>query len=394
MYFCSTLLLNEQHLEHRLSGTLGTVSQGVESSVGHKGVEHPIVQVRLLARAALCEKNSASHTQDILFSGSYLMETCAISVVKSVANPVANTFVRAAEVWIPKQDKLVLASGDYGESQAFAEASVTESFAKGEGLPGKVWESEKPIVLKKFDRSYFKRAEAAAEAGLTSAVAIPVFAENNLKAVLVLFCGSDVGHSGAIELWENTEQYLMLADGYYGSATEFEAASQIISFSYGMGLPGNVWAANTPILKRDIARASNFLRSEQAAAVGFTTGLGLPVPIPGDTVCILTLLSASNTPLARRFEIWDARPECVGATRQAQLIDGLCEREGALWAQQNPPVDPPMAQAWKGPIGQVLGTGLPYVQREGTGLPATYSSMFALPVYHDADLAYVVACYL
>ena len=68
----------------------------------------------------------------------------------------------------------------------------------------------------------------------------------------------------------------------------------------------------------------------------------------------------------------------LARTRQAQLIDGLCEREGALWAQQNPPVDPPMAQAWKGPIGQVLGTGLPYVQREGTGLPATYSSMFCL----------------
>ena len=308
--------------------------------------------------------------------------------------PTANTFVRAAEVWIPKEDRLVLASGDYGESQAFAEASASESFAKGEGLPGKVWASEQPVVLKTLSSPHFKRADAASQAGLSSAVALPVFAEDTLKAVLVLFCGSDAGHAGAIEIWQSTDNNLTLADGYYGSATEFEAASQSISFSYGLGLPGGVRAANMPILKRDIARSGSFLRSEQAAAVGFKTGLGLPVPIPSDKACVLTLLSSDNTPLARRFEIWDARPECVGASRQAQLIDGLCEREGGLWAQQNPPVDPPMADTWKGPIGQVLGTGLPYVQREGTGLPAAYTSMFALPVYHDADLAYVVACYL
>ncbi|MGQ7845602.1 GAF domain-containing protein [Granulosicoccus sp. 3-233] len=310
------------------------------------------------------------------------------------ADPVFDTFVRAAEVWIPQGDKLVHAEGDYAHSPAFAEASVAESFARGEGLPGKVWESGKPIVLKEFDGSYFKRAEAAAEAGLTSAVAIPVFAGNELKAVLVLFCSADADHMGAIEVWEYLNERLTLADGYYGGATEFEAASRDISFSHGQGLPGGVWSANTPILKRDIARAGSFLRSEQAAAIGLKTGLGLPIPTPGDNVVVLTLLSALNTPIAHRFEIWDARPECVGATRQAQLIDGLCKREGALWAQQNPPVDPPMAQAWKGPVGKVLGTGLPYVQREGAGLPAGYTSMFALPIYHEADLAYVVACYL
>lgn len=310
------------------------------------------------------------------------------------ADPVSDTFVRVAEVWVPKGDKLVLADADYAHSPTFAEASMVQSFARGEGLPGKVWENEMPIVLKEFGGSFFKRTEAAAEAGLTSAVAIPVFAENTLKAVLVLFCSSDADHKGAIEVWEYMEERLTLADGYYGSATEFEAASRGISFSHGQGLPGGVWAANTPILKRDIARAGSFLRSTQAASVGLKTGLGLPVPTPGDNLFVLTLLSAPNTPIAHRFEIWDARPECVGATRQAQLIDGLCKREGALWAQQNPPVDPPMASAWKGPVGRVLGTGLPYVQREGAGLPAGYTSMFALPIYHEADLAYVVACYL
>ena len=69
-------------------------------------------------------------------------------------DPVFNTFVRVAEVWIPKDGRLVHAEGDYAHSQEFAEASVAESFAKGEGLPGKVWESEKPILLKEINGSY------------------------------------------------------------------------------------------------------------------------------------------------------------------------------------------------------------------------------------------------
>ena len=41
--------------------------------------------------------------------------------------------------------------------------------------------------------------------------------------------------------------------------------------------------------------------------------LGLPVPVPGNRAYVLTLLSARGTPIARRFEIWDARAAKVGS---------------------------------------------------------------------------------
>ncbi|NND92576.1 MAG: GAF domain-containing protein [Granulosicoccus sp.] len=306
----------------------------------------------------------------------------------------ATTFIKVAEVWVPEGDRLVLADGDYGELEAFATASQASGFTCGEGLPGKAWQQGRPVVLKHFDGSYFKRIEAAEEAGLTSAVAVPVFAESTLKAVLVLLCGTDTHHHGAIEVWQDDGERLTLDDGYYGSATRFESASRTVSFAHGQGLPGAVLAANTPLMMRDIARSSNFMRSAQAAAIGLKTGLGIPVPTASGDIAVVTLLSASDTPIAHRFEIWDARPERVGATRSAQLIDGLCERHGALWPQQNPPIDPPMAHVWKGPIGQVLGTGLPHVKNNGAGLPAGYTSMVALPIHQEADLAYVIAWYL
>jgi hypothetical protein len=307
--------------------------------------------------------------------------------------PAHQTFIRVAEVWAPDGDVLRLMDGSYGTLSAFAEISQETSFAKGQGLPGRAWAEERPVVLNNLGGEAFLRKEAAAAAGLTSAVAIPVFAAAELKAVLVLLCGTDADQAGAIEIWEDRDGKLVLDDGYYGNAEGLAAVSRTISFAHGQGLPGGVWAANTPILMRNLGGAGAFLRSKEAREARLETGLGVPIPVPGGKRYVLTVLSARHTPIARRFELWDARPQRVGGSRGAELIDGICEREGGLWPQQNPPVDPRSIAMWDGPIGQVLGTGLPRVQAGPTGLPAGYTQMIALPLYQERVLAYVVAWY-
>lgn len=311
-----------------------------------------------------------------------------------VMEPVSDTFIRVAEIWVPEGDRLVHQSGSYGDLAGFEDKSRRESFARGEGLPGKAWAEARPVVLREFDGSYFKRVSAAKEAGLTSAVAIPVFAGKALKAVLVVLCGGNDEHMGAIEVWQDQGGTLRLDGGYYGDATEFETVSQGTHFAYGQGLPGGVLAAQVPVLLRDLGAGYGFLRSVAAGKAGLKHGLGLPIPTPGKAAYVLTLLSAQNTPIARRFEIWDARPARVGASRKAVLTDGICEREGPLWSRQNPPVDARQVGAWQGPIGQVLGSGLPLVLPASAGLPAGYRSMAALPIYQETELAYVVAWYL
>ena len=315
-------------------------------------------------------------------------------MMNDVMDQPSKTFIQVSEVWVPQGDRLILDRGNYGGLDAFAAASHHESFGRGEGLPGKAWAEGRPVVLKEFDGSYFKRTEAAREVGLTSAVAVPVFAGKALKAVLVVLCGDDDVRTGAIEVWAEKDGVLMLDDGYYGAAKHFEWVSQHTHFPRGQGLPGGVWAAATPILMRDLGSGYHFIRADSAGKAGLTTGLGLPIPAPDGTTYVLTLLSARGTPIARRFEIWDARAARVGATRAAILIDGICEREGPLWSGENPPVSPPKATAWQGPIGQVLGSGLPCVRSDGAGLPAGYGAMVALPIYHDDELTHVVAWYL
>ncbi len=299
-------------------------------------------------------------------------------------------FIEVTEVWVPEGDRLVLAAGSYGGLDDFAAVSGKESFAKDEGLPGKAWGEARPVVLKGFEGSYFKRTEVANAAGLTSAVAIPVFAGAVLKAVLVVLCGDDDHRTGAIEVWHEKDGMLTLGDGYYGAARHFEWVSQHTQFPRGQGLPGGVWAAEMPILMRDLGSGYRFIRSESAGKAGLTTGLGLPIPVPFKGTYVLTLLSARGTPIARRFEIWDARAAKVGKANDAILTDGICAREGALWDDETER----RVSAWQGVIGRVLGSGVPVVESGSPGLTAGYGSVVALTIHKGGEIAHVVAWYI
>lgn len=144
------------------------------------------------------------------------------------------------------------------------------------------------------------------------------------------------------------------------------------------------------MLMRDLGAGYGFVRSESACKAGLSTGLGLPVPVPGGATYVLALLSAKDTRIARRFEIWDARVAKVGKTSDAILIDGICEREGPLCVEDNLR----RVSGWKGQIGMVLATGLPVIKSNSSGLVSGYTSMVALPIHRGPELAFVVAWYL
>ena len=113
------------------------------------------------------------------------------------------TFIRVVELWVPDRARMRLEFGGglYDEGlSAFKAVSEELHFGYDEGLPGKAWACAHPVILTKFANSYFKRTDQAVAAGLTCGVAVPVFAGEFLQAVLVLFCGDDEAHVGAIEL--------------------------------------------------------------------------------------------------------------------------------------------------------------------------------------------------
>jgi hypothetical protein len=59
-----------------------------------------------------------------------------------------------------------------------------------------------------------------------------------------------------------------------------------------------------PLLIKDLHDSKRFLRWQQATEIGINLGIGVPYERGTDETWVVTLLSALNTPIARRFEIW------------------------------------------------------------------------------------------
>jgi len=219
------------------------------------------------------------------------------------------TFIKVTEIWGPTQNRaqLVLANGIYGMLNDFKSTSEQTCFEYGQGLPGKAWEESRPIVITDLAHSCFQRTEAATLAGLTSAIAIPVFSGEYLMSVIVFLCGDDEEHAGAIEVWANDadrSNELGIIEGYYGKLDYFDFISRKTKIMKGFGLPGQVWEQGLPVLMADLGASESFIRGRDAKNAGITTALGIPLIDNDDQVCLLTFLSAKATPIARQIEIW------------------------------------------------------------------------------------------
>ncbi len=309
------------------------------------------------------------------------------------------TFIRAVEYWVPGNDRHLLEFGGglYGTASRFGAASPSLCFARGEGLPGRAWEAGHPIVLKQFDETNFRRTRAAQEDGLTCGIALPIFAGEFLTSVLVIFCGDDDAHAGAIELWCNDpaeSKDMTLVDGHYGTTGEaFEYISRRTSFRRGHGLPGQAWDSGLPVFIEDLGHSQRFLRADSARQVGINRGVAMPCAALGPQHYVLAFLSALNTPIARRLEIW--QPDA--ARERLLLTAGFCERDGTLGGGP----DVPALARGEGSIGQTWLTGMPAIGTDvgseaGSGPAAAAAaarSMVAIPILSGGRLQAAVALY-
>lgn len=309
------------------------------------------------------------------------------------------TFVKVIEVWVPDRERtlLELGAGLYGDYQEFKQVSELKRFFYNEGLPGRAWASGKPVVLTQFDDSYFRRIDAARQVGLTAGIALPVFAGSFLLGVVVFLCGDEEEHAGAIEVWGRDAEIaseMTLIDGYYGTLRKFEWISRHVNIGRGHGLPGGVWDSRLPMLIDDLGHSDSFVRSSNAEQAGIDTGLGIPCLRGRDEVYAVNFLSARETPIARRFEIW------VPAGRSGLVFKaGHCDQ--GIEIEMN--YRSSSIAKGEGTIGRVWLTGVPAVcegletDNSVAGRSARLvglNSMLALPVIDGVDLTAVVAMYL
>jgi hypothetical protein len=301
------------------------------------------------------------------------------------------SFIRVIEVWVPDAEGvlLVLGSAHYGAARRFGMSSRDMCFGRGEGLPGAAWEAGHPVVLPRFEGTAFRRTAAAHADGLTCGIALPVFADSSLKAVVLIFCGDTPGAAdgspeqmaGAIELWRHTAgtSDMVLADGYYGATADaFEFISRRTAFRKGTGLPGIAWDTGLPVFMNDLGKAGRFLRADSAQKVGINRGFAIPCSSAGPDTYVMAFLSALGTPIVQRFEIWRPGPDGGALMRQ----EGFCEAEGSLDTGHD--TAPPT-------LARALATATPQVAPVSATQPL---ALVALPVVLGQSVVAVVAWHL
>jgi len=306
------------------------------------------------------------------------------------------TFIKVIEVWVPTTDRrqLQLADGLFGEYLDFEEQSRQTRFDYDEGLPGKAWSRAYPQIITDLTDSYFLRKQHAHQANLTAGIALPIFSGEFLLSVVVFLCGDKEYDAGAIELWgsdENDADKLSLVDGYYGSLNLLARLSRRMSFAKGVGLPGNVWDYNLPIIINEPANSPLFLRRGSAENDGVNMAFAMPY-IYQHNELVLSFLSTIDTPIANRFEIW------VPERNHTNLFfhSGFCNREKNLLNVYRDK----RVNKNEGILGQTWLSGCPQISRDlvkdnlDFDPALKYSSTaFTLPVLDNGLLRSIVVLY-
>lgn len=307
-----------------------------------------------------------------------------------------NTFIRVAEVWVPSADGTLLewGGGAYGALPGFGAMSRRLCFGRAEGLPGHAWDESRPIVLRQFEGSYFRRTAAAREAGLTCAVALPVFLGPRLTSVVVLMCGEPAESAGAIELWHNDPRVsadMTLDEGVFGrGGEELEDLSRDAYLPRGVGLPGLAWQREQAVFMDRIDDPARFLRAQTAARAGIVRALALPCATPSSHGWVLSLLSSESAPIARRIESW--LPDDTGGVLVRAF--GHCTRAGSLPAGTAGSAT--SIAIGRGPVGQACATATATVQEpladppEGAG---DVRAVVAIPLVSGTAVSEVLALY-
>ncbi len=115
-------------------------------------------------------------------------------------------FTRCAmgQTWVPLDDSLVCSPSWHVNGYGFDQLrSVSEGirYERGAGLPGHVWRTGQPCLLREIhDPARFDRAVAAGRAGAGEVMAVPIQTQSGLVAVLELFVTYErAGEPGRLE---------------------------------------------------------------------------------------------------------------------------------------------------------------------------------------------------
>ena len=169
--------------------------------------------------------------------------------------------------------------------------------------------------------------------GLTGALALPMFAGEYLNAVLVIFFGDGDDHAGAIELWHNdpaASKDMTLSRWplrTHGRGLRIPVAAHLLPARHRVcrGWPGMAACrCSCPTWARPRVSCA----AKAPLQVGINRGFALACTSTDGQHHVAAFLSALDTPIVRRFEVWqrDGKPSGAGV--------GLLRDAGRIWGRR------------------------------------------------------------
>jgi PAS domain S-box-containing protein len=132
----------------------------------------------------------AQYTVASLLAGSWTLEEASSAILQTIAS--IGDWVLSV-LWLFDEAAGLLRCPAFWEAgseelKKFGDLSLTAEFPMGVGLPGRVWESNKPAWIRDVTTdTNFPRAPVAKEAGLRGGFAFPLFAGQAVNGVIEMF---------------------------------------------------------------------------------------------------------------------------------------------------------------------------------------------------------------
>ncbi len=179
-----------------------------------------------------------------IFSGDFLM-----AVVVFLCGD-GEEHAGAIEVWCDdaaNPDSLQVMDGYYGTLDHFAAISKALAMPKGQGLPGLTWASGMPVLIENIAAANeFKRANEAAQAGITTGLGIPVASGDNRSYVMTFLSAKATPISKRIQIWKVEGEKLVCQTGYSKHGNDLAEIFEALTVEKGAGALGRVWLTGVP----------------------------------------------------------------------------------------------------------------------------------------------------
>lgn len=190
--------------------------------------------------------------------------------------------VGALELWSLADDGagLALVDGYFGRAVAFERASRATRFARGVGLPGRVWEHACPEILADIGLGErFVRREAADRVGINRAIGIPCKTADGKPWVLTCLSARSSPIAGRFEHWRSHPEhgFLRFVDGYCESGMDLGARYQNAVIGPSEGVIARACRKGIPLVDEDLATDTMTVVALSAVEAGLRSMAVIPL---------------------------------------------------------------------------------------------------------------------